>query len=79
MSILELSMPDGGPDDEIEILEIHVAVGQAVKAAEVLIEIATDKANFDLEAPADGTIVEIRVEPGDVTTGDAVLVQLEVG
>ncbi len=39
-------------------------VGDAVKAGEVLCEVETDKASFEIEAPADGTLLAIYHEAG---------------
>ena len=39
-------------------------VGDAVKAGEVLCEVETDKASFEIESPADGTLLAIYREAG---------------
>jgi pyruvate/2-oxoglutarate dehydrogenase complex dihydrolipoamide acyltransferase (E2) component len=42
------------------------AVGQKVRMGEPLLEIETDKANYTIEAPADGELVRITAAPGDI-------------
>jgi len=39
-------------------------IGDAVTAGEVLCEVETDKASFEIEAPADGTLLAIYYEAG---------------
>jgi len=43
----------------------------------VLMAIATDKANMDIEAPAAGTVAEVPVAPEDIVSTSAVLLVLE--
>jgi pyruvate/2-oxoglutarate dehydrogenase complex dihydrolipoamide acyltransferase (E2) component len=76
---VEVIVEDGTADDEIEILEISTSVGAAVAEGDVLLEVATDKANTDIVAPAAGTVSEVRVTEGDTVSADSVLVVLEVG
>src|SRR5260370_878576 len=47
----EIKVADADPAEEVEVVQINVAVGAAVKAGEALMEIASDKANMDLTAP----------------------------
>lgn len=42
----------------------HAAAGQKVQAGDELVEVVTDKAVFNIEAPASGTITSIAVEQG---------------
>ncbi|MFZ5852414.1 MAG: biotin/lipoyl-containing protein [Actinomycetota bacterium] len=42
----------------------HKQVGEAVRADEPLLEVGTDKVDTDVEAQADGTLLEIRVAVG---------------
>ena len=49
--------------------------GQEVKAGEDLVEVATDKATFNIPAPTSGVLVEILVQEGDTTNlGEALAV-----
>lgn len=42
-----------------ELISYHVAVGQAVKAGDLLFEVMTDKIDMEVDAPADGTITAL--------------------
>lgn len=63
---IEIKVEDPGNTEEVEVIELQVEVGQSVSKGDVLLEIATDKANMELEAPADGVIEELRVAEGDI-------------
>lgn len=62
----EIKVADADPGEEVEVVQINVEVGAAVKAGEALMEIASDKANMDLVAPADGVLAELNVAEFDV-------------
>lgn len=74
---IEVVVPDPGDHEEFDVVEIMVEVGERVEAGDALIEIATDKANMDVEAPAAGTVVEVRVSEGDTVPVTTVLMVLE--
>jgi pyruvate/2-oxoglutarate dehydrogenase complex dihydrolipoamide acyltransferase (E2) component len=74
---LEIKIEDAGDADDVEVLSVSVSAGDTVTAGTVLMEVATDKANVDIEAPAAGVIRSI-VAAGDVVPADAVLAILEV-
>ena len=40
------------------------SIGDAVKKGEPIVEVETDKATAEVEAPADGTLAQILVEAG---------------
>ena len=62
--IKEILVPDVG-GDEVEIIELCVAVGDTVEAEDSLISVESDKASMDIPAPFAGTITEIKVVVGD--------------
>jgi len=64
--LIEIKIEDPGNTEEVEVVEIAVEPGQTVAQGERLLEVETDKANMDLEAPAGGVVEEIRVAEGDV-------------
>jgi dihydrolipoyl dehydrogenase len=72
---LEVRVPDLGDFSEVEIIEVLVAIGEAVAAEQGLVTLETDKAAMDVPAPIDGTVIELTVSVGDrVSTGDLVAV-----
>jgi pyruvate dehydrogenase E2 component (dihydrolipoyllysine-residue acetyltransferase) len=63
---VEIVIDDPGNTEEVEVAAIMVAVGDAVTAGQALLEVETDKANMELEAPSAGTVAEILVEEGAI-------------
>jgi pyruvate dehydrogenase E2 component (dihydrolipoamide acetyltransferase) len=68
----EIKVADADPGEEVEVVQLNVEVGAAVKAGEALMEIASDKANMDLTAPVDGTVAELNVKEFEVVPADHV-------
>ena len=57
------------------VLKVNVAVGDAVKAGDVLMIIEAMKMENEIAAPSDGTVKQIAKEKGaTVVTGDVLLV-----
>lgn len=73
----EVKIEDPGDTEEVEVIEVHVAVGATVAEGDVLLEIATDKANMDIVAPTAGTIAELPVAEGDIVPVENVLAVVE--
>jgi pyruvate/2-oxoglutarate dehydrogenase complex dihydrolipoamide acyltransferase (E2) component len=71
-----LKMPKvGDAVDEVVIAEIKVSPGQAVKKDEVMFVVETDKAQVEVPAPADGSIVDVLISVGaEVKTGAPTIV-----
>lgn len=67
-------VPDVGDAEDVEVVEILVAVGDAVKADDSLVVLESDKASMEIPSPGDGVVSEILVSEGDtVVEGDALL------
>jgi pyruvate dehydrogenase E2 component (dihydrolipoamide acetyltransferase) len=69
-------LPDVGEGiAEAEIVEYLVALGDRVKADQMVVRVETDKAVVELPSPFSGTVAEIPHAPGDtVRVGDALLI-----
>jgi pyruvate/2-oxoglutarate dehydrogenase complex dihydrolipoamide acyltransferase (E2) component len=68
----EIKVADADPGEEVEVVQINVEVGAAVKEGDALMEIASDKANMDLLAPVDGVVAELNVAEFEVVKADHV-------
>lgn len=67
-------LPDIGDFTDVEVIEIHVAVGSDVSVEDPLLTLESDKATMDVPSPVAGTITEIAVELGDkISEGDHLL------
>jgi len=61
--------------EEGTIVKWHVAEGSAFKSGDILYEVETEKVTNEVEAPCDGTLIEILVGEDEIATvGDAVCV-----
>ncbi|WP_455864096.1 pyruvate dehydrogenase complex dihydrolipoyllysine-residue acetyltransferase [Pantoea agglomerans] len=70
----EVAVPDIG-DDEVEVTEIMVKVGDKVAAEQSLITVEGDKASMEVPAPFAGTVKEMKISTGDkVKTGSMIMV-----
>ncbi|WP_447825204.1 pyruvate dehydrogenase complex dihydrolipoyllysine-residue acetyltransferase [Aeromonas salmonicida] len=75
----DVHVPDIG-DDEVDVTEIMVAVGDMVEADQSIIAVEGDKASMEVPAPFAGRVVEIKVAAGaKVSTGSLVMVFEVVG
>jgi dihydrolipoamide dehydrogenase len=76
---IDVKVPDIGDFKNVEIIEVYVAPGAAIKAEDPLITLESDKASMEVPSPATGVVAEIRVRKGDhVSEGDLIL-RLQTG
>ncbi|MCH8060298.1 MAG: dihydrolipoyllysine-residue acetyltransferase [Proteobacteria bacterium] len=78
---IELIIPDLGDFENVEVIELLVAVGDEVAREDGLITVETDKAAMDIPSPENGSIEALSVAVGDtVSTGDVIgKLSIEVG
>jgi len=70
--IQKILVPDVG-GDEVEVIEICVAVGDTLEADEGIVTVETDKASMDIPAPIAGELVSLSVSVGDkIKEGDLI-------
>lgn len=75
---IEVHMPRLGHDMESGMVEAWLkSVGDEVSRGEVIAAIQTDKSTVEMEALADGVLVEIVVEPGVEAPVGAVIAFIE--
>ena len=71
----EVRVPDLGDFEDVEIVEIMVAVGDHVATEDPLITLETDKAAMEVPSTAEGVIAELPVATGmRVSQGDLIVV-----
>ncbi|WP_370981544.1 pyruvate dehydrogenase complex dihydrolipoyllysine-residue acetyltransferase [Agaribacterium sp. ZY112] len=79
MAIEKITVPDIGGAENVDVIEVSVAVGDEVAVDDALIVVESDKASMDIPSPAAGKIVAMSVKEGDkVNEGDLIL-ELETG
>ena len=74
---IEIRIEDPGDFEEAEVVEVRVEQGATVAEGDLLLEVATDKANVEIFAPSAGTVAQVLVEEGATIPVDQVLVVLE--
>lgn len=75
MAIENITLPDIGDFDGVEIIEVLAQVGDTVEEEDSLLTLESDKATMEIPSPAAGTITEWKVGLGDkVSTGDLICV-----
>jgi pyruvate dehydrogenase E2 component (dihydrolipoamide acetyltransferase) len=74
---IEVKVPDIGDFSDIPVIEVLVAVGDAVDAEQSLLTLESDKAMMEVPAPQAGVITELRVEVGDTVSEDQVVAVME--
>lgn len=81
MTLEAVTVPDLGGADEVEVIEIAVAVGDRVEVDQTLVTLESDKASMDMPAPLAGVVKAIKVVVGDrVSTGHHVFdIEIETG
>lgn len=52
--------------EEGTIVKWYKAPGESFKAGEILYDVETEKVTNEVEAPGDGTMIEILVEEGEI-------------
>ena len=65
-----VSVPDTGSADGVTVIEVVVAVGDAVAEGDTLIVLESDKASMEIPAPADGIITALKISEGQQVTQD---------
>jgi len=77
MSQLEIKIPDIGDFSEVDVIEVLVGEGDAVKAEQSLITVESDKASMEIPSPASGTVKSLKVKVGDKVREGSVILELE--
>jgi len=77
MSEKELLLPDIGDFENVEVIELLVAVGDSVKAEDALLILESEKATMDIPSPYSGTIKSLSVAVGDKISQGTLLGQID--
>ena len=73
----DIKVPDIGDFKNVPVLEIHVKVGDVIKADDPLITLESDKAAMEVPAPSAGTVASIAVKPGDKVSQGSLILTLQ--
>ena len=76
-TINNVTLPDIGDFDEVEVIEILIAIGDHVEENDSIITLENDKATMEIPAPSTGTIKSVEVKVGDKISKGSVIATLE--
>jgi pyruvate/2-oxoglutarate dehydrogenase complex dihydrolipoamide acyltransferase (E2) component len=62
---------------EVDVLRVLVHEGQRVEVGDVVVEIESEKANYEIEADVGGVVAEVLVSEGDVREVGDVVVRID--
>ncbi|MCB0881712.1 MAG: 2-oxo acid dehydrogenase subunit E2 [Thermoleophilia bacterium] len=73
-SMTEVTVPDIGDFDAVDVIEVLVSAGDEITKEQPLIVLESEKATMEVPSPVDGTVAEVKVSKGDkVSQGDLIL------
>ncbi|RFA29263.1 dihydrolipoyllysine-residue acetyltransferase [Alkalilimnicola ehrlichii] len=64
-NVMEITIPDIGDFDAVDVVEVLVQPGERVEAEQSLLTLESDKATMEVPAPEAGLIKEIKIKAGD--------------
>lgn len=75
--LAEVLVPDIGNFDSVDVIEVHIKVGDTIAKEGALITVESDKASMDIPSPYAGTVKEVKVALGDKVAKGTLLLLLE--
>jgi len=73
-----VSIPDIGGDNDVEVIEIHVKVGDSISKEDALVTLESDKAAMEVPSPLAGVVTALKLKVGDKVGKDSPVLELEV-
>ena len=73
-----VSVPDIGGDNDVEVIEVHVKVGDEIAKEDTLVTLESDKAAMDVPSPLAGRITALKIKVGDKVSKGSPVLELEV-
>ena len=79
MPVEIIRVPDLGGAEEVEVIEIPIAIGDQVEIDDTLVVLESEKATMELPAPCAGKVLKLLVSEGDKIEAEGVpLMEMEV-
>ena len=76
----EFKLPNLGEGvDSGDVVEVHIKAGSSFAQGDTLIEVETNKAVMEVQAPADGVVAEVKVAAGDTLKPGDLIMLYEAG
>ena len=77
MAVIEVKVPDIGDFETVDVIEILVKPGDAVKVEQSLITVESDKASMEIPSSHAGIVKELKVQLGDKVGEGSLVLMLE--
>lgn len=74
----DILVPDVGSSNPVDVIEIHVAVGQMLAVDDPIVTLESDKASMEVPSTVAGKVTAVLVKIGDKVTQDSKLVTVDV-
>ena len=72
-----ISVPDIGDFDSVEIIEVLVKVGDQITENDPIVTLESDKSSVEVPSPFSGKIIELNVKIGDKVSKGTLLAKLK--
>ena len=73
----EITVPDIGDFESVEIIEILVKAGDVIKTNDPIVTLESDKSSVEVPSPFDGKISSLKVKIGDKVSKGSILASIE--
>ncbi len=73
----EISVPDIGDFESVEIIEILVKIGDVIKKNDSIVTLESDKSSVEVPSPFSGKISSLKVKIGEKVSKGSVLALIE--
>lgn len=73
----QVLVPDVGEAEDVEVIELLVAVGDVINADASIVVLESDKASMEIPSPCGGKVVSIAVSEGDKVKEGSLLLEIE--
>jgi dihydrolipoamide dehydrogenase len=77
--VTDVKVPDIGDFADVPVIEVLVAVGDAVEKESPLVTLESDKATMEIPSPVAGTVTELLVAVGDRVSEGALVARIDGG
>ncbi len=74
----EILLPDVGDFDSVEVIELAFSAGDTIEKEATLLTLESDKASMDIPSPYSGTLLEFKVNVGDMVSKDQLIAIIEI-
>ena len=76
-NVIDIRVPDIGDFADVPVVEVYIAVGDTVEAAQTLIALESDKATRDVPTSVGGEIVELLLGEGDPASEGTLIARIK--